>query len=294
MVLKTDPRLDKNYGRGYMIMFTFCNLITTLINIVVVVLKTIYTRDSYWSSQWGPIDTAFCFCNFIIVCMLFYYEPTEFLRYLEAFTAILLGQKSLYFLEMNDKIAPLIFIFYKVLDEIKYFMLVIAIMFLAFSSAFYLLGQNQMQFDDISTTEDDGDGVPLYVTPQKAILFMFYLLLGEVGPSGNFDKGKKTQEFQLWFFFCIATFFFIIVMMNMLVAIMGEVFTKNYEIEEQNVLRTKLRFVIDNWIISPFDNKQKTQIQYLVAAMLNDNEEEETEAIKELNEKVTDLKMRTK
>lgn len=61
---------------------------------------------------------------------------------------------------------------------------------------------------------------------------MFYMLLGEVGPSGNFDKGKKTQETALWFFFCVATFFFIIVMMNMLVAIMGDTFAKNYEIEE--------------------------------------------------------------
>lgn len=36
-------------------------------------------------------------------------------------------------------------------------------------------------------------------------------------------------------------------MMNMLVAIMGETFVRNYEIEEQNILKSKLKFVTDNW-----------------------------------------------
>ena len=80
-------------------------------------------------------------------------------------------------------------------------------------------------------------------------------------------------------------------MMNMLVAIMGETFVKNYEIEEQNVLRTKLRFVIDNWYFDPFKGNERTQIQYLVAAILNDGEEEETEAIKELKDIVMDLSL---
>ena len=72
----------------------------------------------------------------------------------------------------------------------------------------------------------------MYITPLKAILFMFYMLLGEVGPSGAFGAGKGSQESYLWFLFVLATFFFIIVMMNMLVAIMGDTFVRNYEIEE--------------------------------------------------------------
>ena len=77
----------------------------------------------------------------------------------------------------------------------------------------------------------------------------------------------------------------------MLVAIMGETFVMNYEIEEQNVLRTKLRFVIDNWsLFSPFSEKEKTQIQYLVAANLNDMDAEETEQIRTLQQMITNMK----
>lgn len=151
-----------------------------------------------------------------------------------------------------------------------------------------------MQFDDIDPTADDGEEVPMYITPAKSILFMFYMLLGEVGFAGVFDKGKGSQEAVLWLLYCVASFFFIIVMMNMLVAIMGETFVKNYEIEERNVLRTKLRFVIDNWFFSPFTNKDKTQIKYLVAAMLNDGDDEETEKIQELKDKIIQMKMNNK
>lgn len=124
---------------------------------------------------------------------------------------------------------------------------------------------------------------------------MFYLLLGEVGFSGVFGSGKGTQEVALWAFFIFATFFFIIVMMNMLVAIMGDTFVKNYEKEEANLLRTKLRFVIDNWtLFPPFTKKEKNQIQYLVAANLNEDDEEETEAIRDLQEMVTNMKLKNK
>lgn len=232
LVLDTDPRLDPNYVRGLMTLIGIGNLILTIVNIGVVVLKTKHTGESYWNSQWSYLDFSYCFINFIIVCLILNYKPYAVLRYLEAFNAIILAQKSLYFLEMVDKIAPLINILYQVLGEIKYFLLVIVIMFCAFASAFYLLGQNQLQFDDIDAKEEDGGTIPMYITALQSILFMFYMLLGEVGPSGNMGSGKGSQEVVLWFFFCVATFFFIIVMMNMLVAIMGEVFVKNYEIEE--------------------------------------------------------------
>ena len=41
---------------------------------------------------------------------------------------------------MHSKIAPLIIIFYQVLSDIIDFVVVILIMFIAFSTSFYLLG----------------------------------------------------------------------------------------------------------------------------------------------------------
>jgi hypothetical protein len=295
LVAENDERLAKDFGQFEMNIWGGINLVVTLVNIAIVAVKTT-KANTYWKSYWGPIDTTFCLVNFLIVIMVFQHRQSNFLRYLEALAAILLAAKSLYFLEMNSKLAPLVYILFEVFADITWFILVILIMFLAFSSAFYLLGQNQIQFDELSgvPNEEGESEVPLYTTPMNSMLFMFYILLGEVGFSGAFESGKKNQAGALWVLFVIATFFFIIVMMNMLVAIMGETFVKNYEIEEQNVLRTKLRFVIDNWYFDPFKGKERTQIQYLVAAILNDGEEEETEAIKELKDIVMDLKMKSK
>ena len=109
-------------------------------NTGVVVFKIYYSTASYLNNYWAPIDILFCIVNFFIIGMIINYEPTQALRIFEAFGMILLAQKSLYFLEMNSKIAPLILIFYQVLYDILDFIVVILIMFCAFSSAFYLLG----------------------------------------------------------------------------------------------------------------------------------------------------------
>ena len=71
----------------------------------------------------------------------------------------------------------------------------------------------------------------MYTTFPGAVKMIYYLSLGEVGHTqGAFEEGKKTSVIILWIFFFLATFILLIVMMNMLIAIMGNTFTKNYEI----------------------------------------------------------------
>jgi len=121
----------------------------------------------------------------------------------------------------------------------------------------------------------------MYHTKPGAVIFMYYLVLGEVGTSGGFEEGDKSQLIILWILFVIVTFIAITVMMNMLVAIMGDTFAKSYENKEANILRSKLRFIIDNWIspVPVFSPKERKSTMYLVAAMLLEDKEEEFEAI---------------
>ena len=48
--------------------------------------------------------------------------------------------KSLYFLKLNDKIAPLVFIMVKIVKDIRFFMYVFLIILFSFMVAFYLIG----------------------------------------------------------------------------------------------------------------------------------------------------------
>lgn len=99
----------------------------------------------------------------------------------------------------------------------------------------------------------------MYCTKSGSLIFMYYFILGEVGTSGGFEEGNKTQIIILWVLFVLCSFIGIIVLMNMLVAIMGDTFVKNYEIEEQNILKSKLRFIIDNWVFNAFSAEERKQ-----------------------------------
>lgn len=85
----------------------------------------------------------------------------------------------------------------------------------------------------------------------------------------------------LWIMFIAASFVCLVHMLNMLVAIMGDTFAKNGEVSEQMIIKEKLNFVIDNYWINPFGDYRK-RIQYLVAALVNEEDDEDIEIIKDL------------
>ena len=67
----------------------------------------------------------------------------------------LMNQQGLRFLQLNDNISPFIDIFYQIFSDIKYFMLVLLIFAFACANCFWLLSQNQIQFDGL-TKEEQG------------------------------------------------------------------------------------------------------------------------------------------
>ena len=267
-------------------------LVSTTANLGIVVTKSYFSPITYWmGSQWGMIDSTFVLFSYIISALIMTdtKSTTAALRYFEAFTAILIAFRGLYFLELNNKFSPLILIMFKVFGDIYYFMLVLILVMFSFTTAFWTIGQNQLQFDQI-----EADKAPMYHTKPGAVIFMYYLVLGEVGTSGGFEEGDKSQLIILWILFVIVTFIAITVMMNMLVAIMGDTFAKSYENKEANILRSKLRFIIDNWIspVPVFSPKERKSTMYLVAAMLLEDKEEEFEAINQLGEDIKSMKLR--
>jgi len=98
----------------------------------------------------------------------------------------------------------------------------------AFANAFYLIGRNQVIFDNI----EEGDE-PLYSVFSGTIQYIYLLCLGEIGADdANFSKGDQSQFYIGWALFILATFIILVTMMNMLIAIMGTTFERNMEVEE--------------------------------------------------------------
>jgi hypothetical protein len=77
---------------------------------------------------------------------------------------------------------------------------------------------------------------------------MIMLAYGEVGEAANFREGKGTMFIALWAVYIFSSLTTIVLMLNMLVAIMGESFSERQLIAKRTVYRTKLKFVLDNWL----------------------------------------------
>ena len=71
-------------------------------------------------------------------------------RYSEVLIVLLMTDKLLSFLELNDNTSPLMDIIYQVFTDIGYFIIVFMIVIIACATCFYLFGQNQLDFDHLT------------------------------------------------------------------------------------------------------------------------------------------------
>jgi hypothetical protein len=82
----------------------------------------------------------------------------------ESIIILFLYFKALFFMQLRDDISPLIGIIFKIIVEIRYFLVTLSFSVFGFSNAFYLLGKNQIQFDKIPIGQH-----PIYCTLIGAI-----------------------------------------------------------------------------------------------------------------------------
>ena len=78
------------------------------------------------------------------------------IRTSEIYAMIFLVIKATSYLSLIDNIAPLMHIIVEIFNEIKYFMFIFVLFWLTFSTSFYILGKNQIQFDQLEPDELDG------------------------------------------------------------------------------------------------------------------------------------------
>ena len=109
-------------------------------------------------------------------------------------------------------------------------MIILLLNGLVFSSAFYIISQNQIMFDDLSDEEIEGIN---YKSFTSSMWYMHDLVLGTADHS-NFEVGKNpSQKDILYVLYFFVTFLMLIHLTNMLIAIMGETFGKRREVSEQ-------------------------------------------------------------
>lgn len=96
----------------------------------------------------------------------------KFIRHMEVIGIVMIYVKATYFFSLVDVLAPLMDIIKKIFIDIKDFIFIMCFFITGFATCFYLVGLNQLEFDDITEAEMTKYGVP-YSTAHGAIWFVF-------------------------------------------------------------------------------------------------------------------------
>ena len=102
-------------------------------------------------------------------------------------------------------------------------MFLIVMYIFAFSGCFYLLGQNQLYFDEISDDEMEEVGIA-YDTFGHAVWYVYYNYMMGGKMYRSFNLGNSSQSGFLYFMFIVASIYIDVILLKMLIAIMGSTF----------------------------------------------------------------------
>jgi hypothetical protein len=84
-------------------------------------------------------------------------ESVKIQRVLSSFAILCFLAKTFYYLKLVDQIAPIIDIIIRIVFDIKWFMFVFVLSIAAFSTSFFLLGRNQVDYDLDAACFDETD-----------------------------------------------------------------------------------------------------------------------------------------
>jgi hypothetical protein len=117
------------------------------------------------------------------------------------FLSLIIWFKALYFMQLLDKLSPLIRIIFVVFHDILPFMLVFIITGFGFVNSYYLIGRNQIEFDGLTEDEE-----PPYSHPLTSLIFVWQMTFGEVGGAMDYGKGNGNNYLPLWILFICCSF----------------------------------------------------------------------------------------
>eukprot|EP00210_Caulerpa_lentillifera_P007821 g7463.t1 len=191
---------------------------------------------------------------FLIVPMHFlsfhYTSLFPFLYVVLAIESILMWFKVWYFLQAFSETGALVLMIENVIRDCIPFLILSGVVLLGFSIGLFAMFQDVIQISNsIKLEEDDGQEenethqkiVSSFESPQKAILTLFYAMIGTFDVEVYFESGRLSPIIVL--FFVLYLSIQAIVMFNMLIAIMSDTFDKVKSTEEEQLLMGRAQFI---------------------------------------------------
>ena len=118
----------------------------------------------------------------------------------------------------------------------------------------------------------------LYMWLEDVFLNQYLLSLGEFATLDAYSEGSVNDKELIYLMFLCATMFTQVTMLNMLIAIMGDVFEREIESIGIKRIMTKLQILADNAALLPqTDETEEKNVYMVVIEPIRDEEHEEEE-----------------
>eukprot|EP00210_Caulerpa_lentillifera_P007815 g7457.t1 len=209
----------------------------------------------YLGSLWNLLEfLTYAILIFLIVPMHFlcfkYTSLFSLFYVLLAVESILMWFKVWYILQAFSETGALVLMIANVIRDCIPFLTLSGIVLFGFSFGLFAMFQDVIQAIDSSKPEEDEGQeenethqkiVSSFETPQKAMLTLFYAMIGTFDVEVYSESGKLSPIIVL--FFVLYLSIQAIVMFNMLIAIMSDTFDKVKSTEEEQLLMGRAQFI---------------------------------------------------
>eukprot|EP00210_Caulerpa_lentillifera_P007787 g7431.t1 len=219
--------------------------------------KALFPNDPMWgfrkylSSGWNIVEVV----SYIIIIIVIFTLHVANLRNFDvwpilsaciAVESILIWIKVWYFAQAFEKTGAFVLMIENIIKDCVPFLGLALVILLGFSFALFSLFQQALHEIKLIGNEADTNETREIIEqsfgdPWKAIVTMFYAMIGTFEPKIYHDSGSLSILITIMFVFYLATQ--MIVMVNMLIAIMGDTFDRVKSTEEEQLLMGRARFI---------------------------------------------------
>uniref|UniRef100_A0A7S3JKB8 Ion transport domain-containing protein n=1 Tax=Euplotes harpa TaxID=151035 RepID=A0A7S3JKB8_9SPIT len=194
------------------------------------VTQMMFHKLDYLTSFWNLLDLSSVALNSAVVIMDFADADFKNTNRVAAISVLILYFKLFYFLRVFFVTAYLVRMIIEIVIDMKNFVLVLIISIMAFGNSYYILGRNS----------DSGNLAGESVT--DAFIFSYKMALGDFGLDGFNTKDEEI----LWIIFVINTIIVLVMLLNLVIAIMGDTFDRVQETQENSMLQELTQMIREN------------------------------------------------
>ncbi|KAG2499706.1 hypothetical protein HYH03_002641 [Edaphochlamys debaryana] len=196
---------------------------------------------AYFDSFWNLVDIAAYVTTLVVCpCTVFRYGigPGEFVPPLVAAEVIMLWIKMLFYGLAIDGVGTFIFMVAEIIKGLKYFIGLLLTLFISFAVAFMVLFRNEPQVNPDGT---EGLG-SMYGDFGNSLLNVYTFMFSMGEPLAA--AGTEYSHFAV-FLFCCYLFALLVVLLNMLITLMADIYQKVKVIQHFVFLKGRAELIID-------------------------------------------------